>query len=205
MHLHLPIEQLVRREGTPFQFAFATEAKGLLPEGGEFLLNASQKGLHVLARNEEALGTPLEAIRMAEDRELFRVAMGEIGLECPKAEVARTFEQAVEIQAKVGSPTIIRPSFTLGGTGGGIAYNREEYEAIRAHRRVGRRDASLDLPRQGGQAAEEGAAGDLLPQRDQAARHAQPDRGTDRRRRLVVGICPHACRKSSGFGPAFDA
>lgn len=63
MHLHLPIEQLVRREGTPFQFAFATEAKGLLPGGAEFLLNASQKGLHVLARNEEALGTPLEALR----------------------------------------------------------------------------------------------------------------------------------------------
>jgi predicted membrane GTPase involved in stress response len=63
MYLHLPIEQLVRREETPFQFAFATEAKDLLPEGEEFLLNASQKGLHVLARNEEALGAPLEALR----------------------------------------------------------------------------------------------------------------------------------------------
>ena len=74
----------------------------------------------------ELIGAKREAIRMAEDRELFRVAMQEIGLECPKAEVARTFEQAVEIQAKVGYPTIIRPSFTLGGSGGGIAYNREE-------------------------------------------------------------------------------
>jgi predicted membrane GTPase involved in stress response len=63
MNLHLPIEQLVRREGTPFQLAFATEAKDLLPEGEEFLLNASQKGLHVLARNEEALVTPLEGLR----------------------------------------------------------------------------------------------------------------------------------------------
>ncbi len=78
----------------------------------------------------ELIGASREAIRMAEDRELFRVAMAEIGLECPKAEVARTFEQAVEIQAKVGYPTIIRPSFTLGGSGGGIAYNREEFEEI---------------------------------------------------------------------------
>ena len=78
----------------------------------------------------ELIGAKREAIRMAEDRELFRVAMGEIGLECPKAQVARTYEQAVEIQAKVGYPTIIRPSFTLGGSGGGIAYNVEEFEEI---------------------------------------------------------------------------
>jgi len=74
----------------------------------------------------ELIGASREAIRMAEDRELFRVAMKEIGLECPKAEVARTLEQAIEIQTKVGYPTIIRPSFTLGGSGGGIAYNKEE-------------------------------------------------------------------------------
>ncbi|MBW3549886.1 MAG: carbamoyl-phosphate synthase large subunit, partial [Proteobacteria bacterium] len=78
----------------------------------------------------ELIGASRDAIRMAEDRELFRVAMAEIGLECPKAAVARTFEQAVEIQATVGFPTIIRPSFTLGGSGGGIAYNREEFEEI---------------------------------------------------------------------------
>ena len=78
----------------------------------------------------ELIGASREAIRMAEDRELFRVAMQEIGLECPKAEVARSFEQALEIQTKVGYPTIIRPSFTLGGSGGGIAYNREEFEEI---------------------------------------------------------------------------
>ena len=78
----------------------------------------------------ELIGAKREAIMMAEDRELFRVAMGEIGLDCPKAAVARTFEQAVEIQATVGYPTIIRPSFTLGGSGGGIAYNREEFEDI---------------------------------------------------------------------------
>ena len=80
--------------------------------------------------NVELIGASREAIRMAEDRELFRVAMAEIGLECPKAEVVRTFEQALETQAKVGFPTVIRPSFTLGGSGGGIAYNREEFEEI---------------------------------------------------------------------------
>jgi carbamoyl-phosphate synthase large subunit len=78
----------------------------------------------------ELIGASREAIRMAEDRELFRVAMGEIGLECPKAAVARSMDQALEIQATVGFPTIIRPSFTLGGSGGGIAYNREEFVEI---------------------------------------------------------------------------
>jgi carbamoyl-phosphate synthase large subunit len=78
----------------------------------------------------ELIGASREAIRMAEDRELFRIAMSEIGLECPKAAVARSFEQAVDIQTTVGYPTIIRPSFTLGGSGGGIAYNKEEFEEI---------------------------------------------------------------------------
>ncbi|MBS0439431.1 MAG: carbamoyl phosphate synthase large subunit, partial [Proteobacteria bacterium] len=64
----------------------------------------------------ELIGASREAIRMAEDRELSRRAMIDIGLECHKAEVAKSFEQALEIQAKVGYPTIIRPSFTLGGS-----------------------------------------------------------------------------------------
>ena len=74
----------------------------------------------------ELIGASREAIRMAEDRELFRHAMKDIGLDCPRAEIARTLEQALDIQTRVGYPTIIRPSFTLGGSGGGIAYNREE-------------------------------------------------------------------------------
>ncbi|TLX22294.1 carbamoyl-phosphate synthase large subunit [Thermomonas fusca] len=78
----------------------------------------------------ELIGAKRDAIRMAEDRELFKQAMTEIGLDSPRSEVAKTYEQAVEIQASVGFPTIIRPSFTLGGTGGGIAYNREEFEDI---------------------------------------------------------------------------
>jgi len=78
----------------------------------------------------EMIGASREAIRMAEDRELFRIAMGEIGLDCPKGEIARSLEQALDIQSRVGYPTIIRPSFTLGGSGGGIAYNREELVEI---------------------------------------------------------------------------
>jgi carbamoyl-phosphate synthase large subunit len=78
----------------------------------------------------ELIGASREAIRMAEDRELFRVAMKEIGLDCPKAEIARSLDEAIDIQSRVGYPTIIRPSFTLGGSGGGIAYNREELVEI---------------------------------------------------------------------------
>ena len=106
----------------------------LLPTmGGQTALNCAldlaDNGV-LEAYGVELIGASRDAIRMAEDRELFRVAMDEIGLECPKAEVARNFEQAVATQAKVGYPTIIRPSFTLGGTGGGIAYNKEEFEEI---------------------------------------------------------------------------
>ncbi|GAB3041815.1 MULTISPECIES: carbamoyl-phosphate synthase large subunit [Oleiagrimonas] len=78
----------------------------------------------------ELIGASREAIRMAEDRELFRNAMNEIGLESPRSEIARSMEQAWEIQEKLGFPSIIRPSFTMGGSGGGIAYNREEFEEI---------------------------------------------------------------------------
>ncbi|HEX7130560.1 MAG TPA: carbamoyl phosphate synthase large subunit, partial [Rhodanobacteraceae bacterium] len=80
----------------------------------------------------ELIGASRDAIRMAEDRQLFREAMDEIGLSSPKSEVARSLEQARAAQAKVGFPTIIRPSFTLGGSGGGIAYNIEEFEEIAA-------------------------------------------------------------------------
>ncbi|MDN5924759.1 MAG: carbamoyl phosphate synthase large subunit, partial [Xanthomonadales bacterium] len=81
----------------------------------------------------ELIGASREAIRMAEDRELFRIAMGEIGLASPKAETAKNYAQALDIQTRVGFPTIIRPSFTMGGSGGGIAYNIEEFETIVKH------------------------------------------------------------------------
>ena len=83
--------------------------------------------------NVELIAASREAIDMAEDRDLFRKAMGEIGLEVPLAEIAHSLDEAIEKQVNVGYPTIIRPSFTLGGTGGGIAYNQEEFRRIVAH------------------------------------------------------------------------
>ena len=78
----------------------------------------------------EMIGARKESIDMAEDRELFKKAMEEIGLEMPRAAIAHSMEEAYQVQAQVGFPTIIRPSFTMGGSGGGIAYNREEFEEI---------------------------------------------------------------------------
>jgi carbamoyl-phosphate synthase large subunit len=81
----------------------------------------------------ELIGASREAIDTAEDRDLFRKAMKEIGLDVANAAIAHTIEEAIEAQATIGFPTIIRPSFTLGGSGSGIAYNREEFEAMATH------------------------------------------------------------------------
>ena len=80
--------------------------------------------------NVELIGASKDAINKAEDRKLFDQAMRKIGLECPRAAVAGNMQQAFEIQATLGFPCIIRPSFTMGGSGGGIAYNREEFVEI---------------------------------------------------------------------------
>ncbi|MBT8147003.1 MAG: carbamoyl-phosphate synthase large subunit, partial [Gammaproteobacteria bacterium] len=80
--------------------------------------------------NVELIGARREAIDKAEDRELFDNAMKAIGLETPAHGIARTMEQAYETLEQVGFPCIIRPSFTMGGSGGGIAYNKEEFEEI---------------------------------------------------------------------------
>jgi carbamoyl-phosphate synthase large subunit len=78
----------------------------------------------------ELIAASREAIDMAEDRELFRNAMRDIGLDCPRSRIAHSMEEALAIQSEIGYPCVIRPSFTLGGSGGGIAYNREEFESI---------------------------------------------------------------------------
>ncbi len=78
----------------------------------------------------ELIAASREAIDMAEDRERFRNAMREIGLESPRSKIAHSMEEALAVQAEIGYPTVIRPSFTMGGSGGGIAYNREEFVAI---------------------------------------------------------------------------
>ena len=78
----------------------------------------------------EMIGATKEAIDKAEDREKFKKAMEKIGLACPRAAIAHSLEEALQVQAMVGYPTIIRPSFTMGGSGGGIAYNKEEFLEI---------------------------------------------------------------------------
>jgi carbamoyl-phosphate synthase large subunit len=78
----------------------------------------------------EMIGASREAIDKAEDREKFKLAMQRIGLECPRSSLAHSMEEALQVQGAVGFPVVIRPSFTLGGSGGGIAYNREEFVAI---------------------------------------------------------------------------
>src|SRR3954466_5884209 len=98
--------------------------------GGQTALNTAM-ALHRDGRLKkfkvELIGAKAEAIDKAEDRLLFREAMTKIGLECPKSEVVHNREEAINAIDHVGLPAIIRPSFTLGGTGGGIAYNRDEY------------------------------------------------------------------------------
>jgi len=78
----------------------------------------------------ELIGAKKEAIDMAEDRQLFRQAMTRIGLESPRAAIAHSMEEALQVLDQIGFPCIIRPSFTMGGSGGGIAYNREEFVEI---------------------------------------------------------------------------
>ncbi|MCB9986061.1 MAG: carbamoyl-phosphate synthase large subunit [Rhodospirillales bacterium] len=78
----------------------------------------------------ELIGANREAIRKAEDRLLFRECMDALGLQSPKSRIARSLAEGMDALEYVGLPTIIRPSFTLGGTGGGIAYNRQQFEQI---------------------------------------------------------------------------
>src|SRR5690242_21271914 len=109
----------------------------LLPTlGGQTALNTAMD-LHrhgVLAKyGVEMIGATPEAIDKAEDREKFKQVMQQIGIDVPKSGVARTLAEAQDIRDQVGLPCVLRPSFTLGGTGGGIAYNREEFNELLAH------------------------------------------------------------------------
>ena len=80
----------------------------------------------------EMIGASVEVINKAEDRDLFRAAMERIGLRVPKSGIALDMESAREVADRIGYPTIVRPSFTLGGTGGGVAHNREDLEKLAA-------------------------------------------------------------------------
>ncbi len=101
--------------------------------GGQTALNCALKlaAEGVLERfNVEMIGATKEAIDKAEDREKFDIAMRRIGLETPRAGLAHSMEEAWAVHEEIGFPCIIRPSFTMGGSGGGIAYNRDEFEEI---------------------------------------------------------------------------
>ncbi|MBU6505442.1 MAG: carbamoyl-phosphate synthase large subunit, partial [Betaproteobacteria bacterium] len=118
------IEQIIAKE----------RPDALLPTmGGQTALNCALD----LAREGvlekygvEMIGARKEAIDKAEDREKFKAAMTRIGLATPRSAIAHSIEEALQVQAVVGFPAIIRPSFTMGGSGGGIAYNHEEFLAI---------------------------------------------------------------------------
>ena len=118
------VEQIIAKE----------RPDAILPTmGGQTALNCALD----LARNGvlkkynvELIGATEDAIDKAEDRGRFKLAMEKIGLHCPQSYVCHTMEESLAAQAKVGYPTLIRPSFTMGGSGGGIAYNKEEFLEI---------------------------------------------------------------------------
>ena len=108
--------------------------EAILPTmGGQTALNAAmdlyEKGI-LEKYNVELIGAKVESIRKAESRELFHNAMQKIGLDVAKGRFIKNFSEAKDFADEIGFPIIIRPSFTLGGTGGGIAYNKEEFETI---------------------------------------------------------------------------
>ena len=122
---------------TPATVARIIEAErpdALLPTmGGQTALNtalALDKDGTLKKFGVEMIGARPDSIEKAEDRELFRVAMEKIGLHCARARTVNNFDDALEALDTVGLPAIIRPSFTLGGEGGGVAYNRAEFEEI---------------------------------------------------------------------------
>jgi len=118
------VTEIIRRE----------RPDALLPTvGGQTALNlaiALEDAGVLQEYNVEMIGANRDAIKVAENRLLFKQAMDEAGLEMPRGGFAKTWDEAKEIVAQTGYPSIIRPSFTLGGTGGGIAYNPEEFEEI---------------------------------------------------------------------------
>ncbi len=112
----------------------AEKPDALLPTlGGQTALNVTiqldERGA-LKRHNVQLIGATVEAIKRAEDREYFKRTMESVGLEIPKAGYAKTYDEAKALAEGFGFPCVIRPSFTLGGTGGGVAYNQEEFERI---------------------------------------------------------------------------
>ena len=118
------VESIIERE----------RPSALLPTmGGQTALNCALDLVRegILDKYDvELIGASQDAIDKAEDRERFDRAMQTIGLETPRSSIAHSLEEALQVQSSLGFPCIIRPSFTMGGSGGGIAYNVEEFEEI---------------------------------------------------------------------------
>ncbi len=118
------IEKIIKKE----------KPDAILPTmGGQTALNTTlDLNRHKILEkyNVKIIGASVDSIDMAEDRELFKDAMNEIGLETPLAYIAHNYEEALQHQKRIGFPILIRPSFTLGGSGGGIAYNIQDFETI---------------------------------------------------------------------------
>ncbi len=130
------VEEILRVETAMLKASGETGVFAVLPTvGGQTALNLavdlSDSG--VLEKyGVELIGAKLEAIKKAEDRLLFKDAMTKIGLDMPRSALVNNIRDGLEFAAKIGFPVVIRPSFTLGGSGGGIAYNREELMEILA-------------------------------------------------------------------------
>src|ERR1700758_2622540 len=130
------VEEIIRNESQMLKDEGRTGKFALLPTvGGQTALNLAVDlaDAGILDKyNVELIGAKLEAIKKAEDRLLFKDAMTHIGLDLPKSALVNNIRDGLEFASKIGFPVIIRPSFTLGGSGGGIAYNREELMEILA-------------------------------------------------------------------------
>src|SRR5580693_5808034 len=131
------VEEIIRVEAEMLADSTDPEGAGIfavLPTvGGQTALNLAVDlaDSGVLEKyGVELIGAKLEAIKKAEDRLLFKDAMNKIGLDMPKSQLVRNVSDGLAFAGKIGFPVVIRPSFTLGGSGGGIAYNREEMTDI---------------------------------------------------------------------------
>src|SRR5882762_6353736 len=128
------VEEIIRRESEMLTSKAGSGKFALLPTvGGQTALNLAVDlaDAGILDRyNVELIGAKLEAIKKAEDRLLFKDAMLKIGLDVSKSSLVNNLRDGLDFAQKNGFPVLIRPSFTLGGSGGGIAYNREELMEI---------------------------------------------------------------------------
>ncbi len=124
------LEEIIRVEAELLTASGSTGVFALLPTvGGQTALNLAVEladGGVLEKYNVQLIGAQLGAIKKAEDRLLFKDAMTKIGLDVPKSTLVNNLKDGLDFSSKIGFPVILRPSFTLGGTGGGIAYNREE-------------------------------------------------------------------------------